>query len=58
MAASPADGVVDANLNVFGVGKLAICDNSVIPRITTGNTSYPAYILGLKKAQLEGAQIP
>lgn len=58
MAASATDGVVDANLDVFGVGKLAICDNSVIPRITTGNTSYPAYLLGLKKAQLEGAQIP
>ena len=58
MAASPADGVVDAKLDVFGVGKLAICDNSVIPEQPTGNTSYQAYLLGLKKAQIEGAQIP
>jgi choline dehydrogenase len=58
MGTSIANGVVDANLNVFGIGKLAVCDNSAVPRITTGNTSYPAYLLGLKLAQLEGAQIP
>jgi choline dehydrogenase len=58
MATSSVDGVVDANLDVFGIKKLAICDNSVIPLITTGNTSYPAFVLGLKKAQIEGAQIP
>jgi len=58
MGTSIANGVVDGNLNVFGIDKLAVCDNSAVPRITTGNTSYPAYLLGLKLAQLEGAQIP
>jgi choline dehydrogenase len=58
MAINAAAGVVDANLDVFGISRLACCDNSVIPQITTGNTSYPAYLLGLKKAQLEGALIP
>jgi len=58
MAINAATGVVDADLNVFGISRLACCDNSVIPQITTGNTSYPAYLLGLKKAQIEGALIP
>ena len=55
MASSAATGVVDGNLDVFGVRNLSCCDNSVQPEITKGNTSYPAYILGLQKAKIEGA---
>ena len=58
MGSSIADGVVDGNLDVFGVRNLSCCDNSVQPQITKGNTSYPAYVLGLKKAQIEGATVP
>lgn len=58
MATSPIDGVVDANLDVFGVRNLAICDNSVIPQINGGHTAWPAFLLGMRKAQIEGAVIP
>lgn len=51
-------GVVDADLNVFGVENLACCDCSVQPEISSGNTSYPAYILGMIKAQIDGATVP
>ena len=58
MATSAAEGVVDGNLDVFGVEGLSCCDNSVIPEITRGNTAYPAYLIGLVKAKLEGADTP
>lgn len=58
MATSAADGVVDANLDVFGVRNLAICDNSVIPQINGGHTAWPAFLLGMRKAQIEGVVIP
>lgn len=58
MAPTAATGVVDGNLDVFGVKGLACCDNSVVPTITTGNTAYPAYVLGLQKAKIEGAATP
>lgn len=59
MAASlGAGGVVDGNLDVLGVLGLAVASNAVLPRITTGNTSYPAYLVGLVKAQIDGATVP
>lgn len=58
MATSAADGVVDANLNVFGVRNLSIADNSVVPEIPSGHTVWCAIIIGMKKAQIEGAVVP
>jgi choline dehydrogenase len=58
MGTSAANGVVDGNLDVFGIRRLACCDDSVTPVITTGNTAYAPRVLGLKKAQIEGATIP
>lgn len=31
--------VVDASLAVYGIERLRIADGSVLPRVTTGNTS-------------------
>jgi choline dehydrogenase len=58
MATSKATGVVDGDLNVFGVKHLACCDDSVAPTITKGNTAFPAYLLGLQKAKIEGGSTP
>lgn len=58
MGTSINDGVVDGNLNVFGVNNLMIADNSVQPVINDGNTGYPAFIIGLKAAQILGATVP
>ena len=58
MSASPATGVVDGNLDVFGVKGLSCCSDSAVPAITKGNTSYPAFLLGLVKARIEGASVP
>jgi choline dehydrogenase len=58
MAASMDDGVVDGNLQVFGVNNLMCADCSVIPQITTGNTAYPAFVIGLEAAVILGATVP
>lgn len=52
MAATIADGVVDGNLNVFGVSNLMVADNSVLPVTSEGNTQYPAYVIGLQAARI------
>jgi choline dehydrogenase len=52
MAQSPADGVVDGNLQVFGVDGLMIADNSIQPIIINGNTSLAAYYIGLMAARI------
>jgi hypothetical protein len=45
---------------VFGVnnGSLRIASNSVWPQTLDGNTSYYAYLIGLKMAALLGATVP
>jgi len=58
MAPSAATGVVDGNLDVFGVQGLSCCSNSVAPQTETGNTQLMAYIIGLTKAKIEGAPVP
>ena len=58
MGTSAANAVVDHNLDVFGVSGLAVASNAVLPQITTGNTAYPAYVVGMKKALIEGAIVP
>ncbi len=57
MGTTIADGVVDGNLNVFGVNRLMVVDDSVMPTITNGNTSYPAYVIALNAAQKLGVVI-
>lgn len=57
MSDSIEDGVVDADLDVHCVANLGIADNSVVPRINDGNTSHTAYIVGIKKAEIEGATV-
>jgi choline dehydrogenase len=49
---SDALAVVDATLAVRGVRGLRVADNSVMPRLTSGNTQAPAYLIGEKAADL------
>lgn len=58
MSPTAATGVVDGNLDVHGVLGLSVCSNAATPEIIKGNTAYSAYILGLKKAQIEGVVVP
>jgi choline dehydrogenase len=46
MSDSPATGVVDKKLRVFGCRRLRCADNSVIPIIPSGNTQNVAYAIG------------
>lgn len=55
MGTDITNGVVDGDLNVFGVKGLSVADNSVTTEIATGNTAHPAYLIGLVKAKIEGA---
>jgi choline dehydrogenase len=41
----PGEGVVDPSLKVHGVEALRVADASVIPRITSGNTNAPTYMI-------------
>ncbi len=52
MAQSPADGVVDGQLQVFGVKNLMVASNSVAPVIEDGNTGYEAFVIGLEAARI------
>lgn len=52
MSQSPADGVVDGSLRVFGVKHLMCASNSVAPVIEDGNTAYQAYMIGLEAARI------
>lgn len=58
MGTSAANGVVDKNLKVFGVSKLRVCDASIMPSITTGNTQCPTYAIGEKCADMIKAAWP
>lgn len=51
MARSAADGVVNFRGEVFGVENLVVADNSIIPFVVDGNTSAPAYLIGLTIAE-------
>lgn len=44
--------VVDPQLRVRGAEGLRVCDSSIMPTITTGNTNAPSQMIGAKAAQL------
>ena len=44
-------GVVDNQGHVYGVRDLIVADDSIIPFTVDGNTSAPAYLIGLTIAQ-------
>jgi choline dehydrogenase len=46
-----AMAVVDDELRVRGVGRLRVIDASVMPRITSGNTNAPTYVIAEKGAR-------
>ncbi len=48
---SDAMAVVDDELRVRGVGRLRVIDASVMPRITSGNTNAPTYVIAEKGAR-------
>ena len=43
--------VVDDELRVHGVGRLRVIDASIFPRITSGNTNAPTYVVAEKGAR-------
>ena len=46
-----AEAVVDDDLRVHGISRLRVIDASVFPRITSGNTNAPTYVIAEKGAQ-------
>ena len=42
--------VLDSRLRVRGVARLRVIDASVMPRITSGNTNAPTYVIAEKGA--------
>jgi choline dehydrogenase len=44
--------VVDRKLNVIGTDKLRVVDASVMPRITSGNTNAPTYLIAEKASRM------
>ena len=52
MGRSEVDGVVDANLNVFGLKNVKIADIGIEPVNTDGNTAYGAFVIGLAAAKI------
>ena len=43
--------VVDDELRVHGIGRLRVVDASIFPRITSGNTNAPTYVIAEKGAR-------
>ena len=46
-----ATAVVDDELRVHGIGSLRVIDASIFPRITSGNTNAPTYVIAEKGAR-------
>jgi len=44
--------VVDSDLKVYGIERLRIADGSIMPRVTTGNTTAPCVIIGERAAEI------
>jgi choline dehydrogenase len=47
-----ANAVVDDRLSVHGVARLRVVDASIMPRITSGNTNAPAYMIAEKGSEM------
>jgi choline dehydrogenase len=43
--------VVDDELRVHGIARLRVIDASIFPRITSGNTNAPTYVIAEKGAR-------
>ncbi len=52
MAPREKDGVVDANLNVYGVKGLKVADLSIAPENVGANTNNTALVIGEKAADI------
>lgn len=52
MARGPEEGVVDAELRVFGVERLRVVDASAFPNLTSGNINAPTLMLAHRAADL------
>jgi choline dehydrogenase len=50
-----AMSVVDAELRVHGIANLRIADGSIMPRVPTGNTMAPCFIIGERAAEMLSA---
>ena len=48
---SDSTAVVDDELRVHGIGRLRVIDASIFPRITSGNTNAPTYVIAEKGAR-------
>jgi choline dehydrogenase len=48
----PGEGVVDPSLRVHGIERLRVADASVMPRVTSGNTNAPTYMIAERCAAL------
>jgi choline dehydrogenase-like flavoprotein len=48
--------VVDGNLKVYGIDNLRIADESIMPRVTTGNTMAPCVIIGERAGEVLKAE--
>jgi choline dehydrogenase len=48
----PSEGVVAPDLKLYGVEGLRVCDASVMPEITSGNTNAPTYMIAERCSDL------